>query len=393
MEIDDIIADEELRRTLFPVTAERVFMAHAGVAPLPKVSVDAIAEFCARGSRAAQENAWSTGQVLAARQTAARLLGCAAEEIALLGPTSLGLSLVANGIPWRAGEEVIYYPGDYPANVYPWTHLAELGVKPVALQPEQPGVIEWDLVEAQITPRTRLVSLASCNFLSGYRIDIDSIGRNLRRRGILFCVDGIQTLGAFPMSVEPVDFVCADSHKWMLGPCGAGIVYVSERHHELVRPTLLGSCNVVSPHFIAQSAIRFEHGARRYEPGALNLPGILGMGAALRLLLELGIERVGTRILNLRRALLEKLRPLGFETWLRPHDEGAGATESTHSGIVTVTHPTLDMKAVFKKLDRAGVTASLRQNSRGVTFVRFSPHFYNTFEEIDRIADVLSDYA
>lgn len=385
MEIKTVIGDESLRREMFPVCAERIFMAHAGVCPLPKAAVDAMNEFCARGSAAAQENAWSNGQVLRARQVAARLIGADADEIALLGPTALGLSLVANGIPWRRGDEVVFYPDDYPSNVYPWMSLAERGAKPVALRAERHGVITRDVVGRALTQRTRLVSLASCNFLSGYRIDVDGIGKLLHERGILFCVDGIQTLGAFPMSVEHVDFLSADSHKWLLGPMAAGIVYVKRDHQEMLRPSLLGAWNVVSPGFVAQDSIRYESSARRYEPGALNLPGIVGMLASMELLLGCGIDAIGERLLDLRGALLERLRGLEFRGILDGMDE---AHEGA-SGIVTVTHDGRDMKALFKHLDANGVTASLRQDRGGTMYIRFSPHFYNTVEEVERVAALM----
>lgn len=385
MTIDNMLASESTRNREFPVTGARVFLAHAGVCPLPRVACDAISEFCRRGSEHAQENGWANGQVLAARQAGARLIGCSSEEIALLGPTSLGLSLVANGISWESGDEVVYYRDDYPANVYPWTDLERLGVRPICLRPERPGAITWETVENAITPRTRLVTLATCNFLSGYRVDVEYIGHQLRQRGILFCLDAIQTLGAFPLSVRDVDFLSADSHKWMLGPAGAGIVYIRKECQEFLRPSLLGSWNVQSPDFVAQDRIDFEPGGRRYEPGMLNLPGIIGMTAALRLLDTAGIDQIAARILKLRRELLDRILPLGF------HIYGAGEDdpESAHSGIITVGHAGRDLKSVAKALEDEQITVSCRQNRAGEVFLRFSPHFYNTIEEFDRVAEVL----
>ena len=156
--------------------------------------------------------------------------GAARAGIALLGPTSLGLSLVANGLDWEQGDEVICYLDDYPANVYPWTQLERFGVRPVFLKPGQPGRITPELVAGAMTNRTRLVALASCHFFSGYRIDVDAIGRVAHEGGALFCLDAIQSLGAFPVSVEQVDFLSADAHKWMLGPLTAGIFVVSREH-------------------------------------------------------------------------------------------------------------------------------------------------------------------
>jgi len=386
MRIDEVVENETLRREMFPVAAERIFMAHAGVCPLPKVAVDAMGKFCALGSTGAQENAWSNGQVPRARQVAARLIGADADEIALLGPTALGLSLVANGMPWREGDEVVFYPDDYPSNVYPWISLADRGVRPMALRAEQPGVITWEIVERALTKKTRLVSLASCNFLTGYRIDVDLIGKRLHERGILFCLDAIQTLGAFPTSVAHVDFLSADSHKWLLGPMAAGIVFVKREHQEMLRPSLLGAWNVVSPGFVAQESIRYEPSARRYEPGALNLPGIVGMAASMDLLLEIGIDAIGERLLKLHALLAGELQKFGFQGILKK----MGVSSEGTSGILTVTHPDKDMKALFKHLDTNGVTASLRQDRAGTFYIRFSPHFYNTEADVMRIGELLS---
>ncbi len=391
MTIDHIIQSEAIRRKEFPVVSETIFLAHAGVAPLPRIAADAIREFCDRGSVGAQENPWSWGKVQAARQSAAALLGCTPEEIALLGPTSLGVSLVANGIAWEPGDQVVYYRDDYPANVYPWTNLAEMGVEPVALAPRHHGVITWEVVEAALTPLTRLVALASCNFLSGYRIDVDTIGRNLRDRGILFSLDAIQTLGAFPTSVEHVDFLSADSHKWLLGPAAAGVFYVKKSRFEELRPSLLGSWNVVSPQFVAQDNIHFEDTARRYEPGMLNLPGIIGMGAAMDLLRKCGIQDIAKRLIHLHDALMERLVSVGFKPYIDEKLLLDSPENLWKSGIVTVTRPNSDFKALARTLEANRVVASYRQDRAGTAAIRFSPHFYNTEEEFDRLLPLLEE--
>ena len=162
------------------------------------------------------------------RQVSADLIGADKSEIALLGPTSLGLSLFANGITWRNGDEVVIYQDDYPSNVYPWMALSTQGVTIRRIRPESPGRITAELLERELSPRTRLVALASCHYLSGWRIDVDAIGSLLQQRGA-FSVDAIQTLGRF-LRVTSVDFLSADAHKWMLGPMAIGIVFVAKRN-------------------------------------------------------------------------------------------------------------------------------------------------------------------
>jgi len=379
-----LVLDEPARREAFPACKTQIFMAHAGVTVLPRAVADAMTEYIRRSCEQHQE----FGQVLAdvnlARRVSADFIGAHPDEIALLGPTSLGLSLFANGLPWREGDELICYADDYPANVYPWMELARRGVVVRYLHPERPGEITAELVEAALTERTRLVALASCNFLSGYSIDVDAIGRLLQGRGVLFSLDAIQTLGAGPLSVEHVDFLSADAHKWMLGPMAIGIVFVRREHFELLRPTLIGAWNVQSPNFIAQPEIAFQPTARRYEPGVLNITGVYGMRAALDLLAAAGMDRVRARILSLKAAATTPLRAAGFE-FLGPLD-GAAA-----SGITTFRHPERDMAALFKALEERNVVASLRFDRAGLQYIRLSPHFYNTLDEMARVVEILME--
>lgn len=381
-----MFASEEQRLEEFPVAREQIFMAHAGVTILPRRVVRVMQDYLEQSSLRMQEYPEAWRAVAEARGVAAKFIGAKASEISLLGPTSLGLSLVANGLTWRTGDEVVCYLDDYPANVYPWLDLQRQGVVVRFLQPEIPGAITPELVERALTSRTRLVALASCHFLSGFRIEIETIGRLLRERGILFCLDAIQTLGAFETRVDHVDFLSADAHKWMLGPMSAGIVYIREELQEQVRPTLLGSWNVRSPSFIAQPRIEFETGGRRYEPGALNISGILGMKAGLELLAEVGLERVSQRLLELKGCLLARLEPLGFRS--------LGPTEGTNaSGITTVCRDGKsreNLEICHRKLTEAGVVTSLRHDREGTAYLRFSPHYYNTEAEVDRAAAILA---
>lgn len=385
--LEALLTDEALRQREFPVITENLFLAHAGVTILPRRVAAAMQDHAEQSCLRMQEYPEAWRAVTETRVVAARLIGAKASEIALLGPTSLGLSLVAAGLDWQAGDEVVCYLDDYPANVYPWTDLARKGVQVRFLKPEQPGAITPALVEAALTPKTRLVALASCHFLSGWRLDIDAVGRLLRSRGVLFCLDAIQTVGAFPTTVEHVDFLSADSHKWMLGPMSAGIFYVRQELQEQLRPVLLGSWNVRSPRFIAQEEIAFEEGGRRYEPGVLNVNGLLGMKAGMELLLEVGIDAIAAQLLRLKRRLIERLTPLGFH--LLGPAEGPNA-----SGISTFWREPgtgQDLPEVFERLAAARIHPSLRHDRSGRALLRFSPHFYNTEAEMDRVADVIAE--
>jgi selenocysteine lyase/cysteine desulfurase len=378
----NLFPNEAERRAAFPVCEKKIFLAHAAVTVLPRCAADAMQRYVEIGATSHQENEQVWHDVKATRLLAAQLLGCDADEIALLGPTALGLSLFANGLDWHAGDEVVCYADDYPANVYPWLDLRRRGVIVRLLRPERPGEITPELVASVLTERTKLVALATANFFAGTRIDVDAIGQLLHARGILFAIDAIQTLGAFPFRATHVDFLSADAHKWLLGPCAIGIVMVKRQHFDRLRPTLLGAWNVFSPGFIAQEEIRFMPTAQRYEPGTPNFTGIYGMKAALELVLATGIDTIAARVLELKAVLLGHLDELGFEV--------IGPRTGSHAhAITTCRHPRADHAALHRKLAEQGIVCSLRQNRAGQEFLRFSPHFYNTETELERVAEAL----
>ncbi len=370
--------DEAFRLEEFPIARKRIFLSHASVTILPRRVVDALTTYSKAWSEDAPPFTEEVRLYNETRAAAANLIGAQANEIALLGPTTLGISLVANGIHWEPGDEIVCYQDDYPANVYPWMEKERLGVKIVYLQPEAPGRITPELVRDALTGKTRLVALASCHFLTGYRIDIDAIGRLLQERRILFSLDAIQTVGAFETNVRHVDFLSADSHKWMLGPMTAGIFCVREHRLEELRPTLLGAWNVRSPDFITQGEMSLMPSAQRYEPGVLNGFGLAGMRAAIDLLLEIGIPNISKRLLHLKAHLVNGLTAKGYRV-LEP-SEG-----ETASSITSCTDEDRDMEAVFKRLSENDIVTSLRRDRAGSTYVRFSPHFYNTVAELDRV--------
>jgi cysteine desulfurase/selenocysteine lyase len=382
--LTSILSDPDIRQRFFPISKSKIFMAHAAVTTLAGPVAEAMSELIRKCSADFPDFSEVLALIGQTRESAARLVQASPDEIALLGPTSLGLSLVANGIAWAPGDEVVCYLDDYPANVYPWINLREKGVVVRFIEPAQIGEITLEAVERTLTPKTKLVALASCSFISGFRIDVGAIGKVLRERGILFCLDAIQTLGAFPTTVEHVDFLSADAHKWLLGPMAIGIVYVRKELFDVCRPTLLGAWNIKAPGFISQNEIEFVESAQRYEPGVLNLPGVVGMKAAIDLLLEIGIDKVAERILSIRSRLVSGLAELGLTLLGDPQNP-------THlSGIITVSHPTRDIASLFKRLAENRVICSHRQDRQGKQYLRFSPHFYNTEDEVDRVLEVLN---
>ena len=383
MTVEEVLTNEELRQHEFPVAADKVFLAHAGVCPLPRRVREAMTRYIDAASLDDQETVVAGGLFREARTFAAKLLGAQMEEISLVGPTSLGLSFIANGFPLRKGDNVVIYQDDYPSNVYPWMPLAEKGVQVRLLNIRQYGRIRRIDVEGQVDEQTRLVALASCHFVSGYRIDLHAIGKFLKERRIAFCVDGIQTVGAFPTPAERVDFLAADSHKWLLGPCAAGIMFVRKSWQDQVRPSVYGWHNVRCPNYVAQDALVHPPDGRRYEAGTANLVGLAGLHAAMQMLLELGVENIARELLRKRAWLVPELQQKGYEVLY------ADAPPEAASGIVTFQRPGTDLAAVHEKLTAAKIITSLRGNREGNRYIRLSPHFYNTDAELNRVLELL----
>ena len=382
MTLNEILTNEELRRREFPVARDNIFLAHAGVCPLPHRVAAAVAACAAQGTLGDQE-AFMLHRLNDARKLTAQLLNCQSEEVALVGPTSLGLSLVAAGLNFRKGDNILIYHDDYPSNVYPWMALAAKGVQVRLINTRGLGVIRPVDVMGQVDENTRLVALASCHFISGYRLEHEAIGKYLRGHGILFCLDAIQTLGAFPTTMEYVDFLAADAHKWLLGPCGAGVLYVRREVQEKLNPPIYGWHNVRCPNFVAQDKIEFRNDATKYEAGTHNLLGIVGLIASLELVSEIGLKNIAAELLRKRALLVPALQAKGFTVL------NADAKPENASGIATFFQPGKDLAPLHKKLADAGVIASLRSDRKGQSYIRLSPHFYNTDAELQRVLELL----
>ena len=377
-----VLDQPEERARLFPVTRDGIFLAHAAVAPISGPAQVAMDRWSAEAAAGRQESDAVWLGVRQTREVAAKFLGCSWDEVSLLGPTALGLGLVAQGISWKEGDEVVYDPLDYPANVYPWMDLIRRGVRPVPL-PRKPGEeIRWETLRPVMTAKTRLVSLATAHYLSGQQPELAVIGPELKARGVLLCLDAIQTLGVLPTAWEEADFLAADAHKWMLGPVGAGVFMVRQRARQQLLPPLLGSWNVVSPDFLAQPKIMMEEGGRRYEPGSLNLPGIEGMRASLELLQELGPDEVSAHALALAQRVREGAREKGFAIY--------GEQKKNENRVITsLRGPSGGWDKTKRRMEEEGIRLSWRKEHGGETLLRVSPHASNTAAEIDHFLEVL----
>jgi selenocysteine lyase/cysteine desulfurase len=383
MTLSEILSNEDLRREEFPVARDKIFLAHAGVCPLPRRVVAAVSEYAQEAATGDQEKFVYPGILDEGRKVGAQLLNCQPDEVAFVGPTSLGLSLIASGLNLRKRDNILIYFEDYPSNVYPWMALAEKGIEVRLMNTRGLGVIRPKDVLGQVDENTRLVALASCHFISGYRLDFQTIGASLHERGILFCLDAIQTLGAFPTTMEHVDFLAADAHKWLLGPCGAGLLYVRRSLQERLTPPIYGWHNVRCPDYVAQEQIVFRRGGQKFEAGTHSLMGIVGMLAALEMMREIGLENVSQELLRKRKRIVPALQAKGCAVL------NADVAEENASAIISFDLPGKDIAQVHQKLSDANIVTSLRVDRSGKKYIRLSPHFYNTDAELDRVIELL----
>jgi selenocysteine lyase/cysteine desulfurase len=257
-------------------------------------------------------------------------------------------------------------------------NLASRGVT-LSTVPSRDGRILLDDIVAAIDNRTRLVSLSSVEYASGFRNDLEAIGQLCRERGIFFFVDAIQSLGVLPLDVQqtPIDALAADGHKWLLGPEGAGIFYMRREWVQRLHTVGVGWNSVIGSHDFGKIDFRLKPHAGRWESGTLNVAGIHALGASLDFLLSLGIGAIGERVLELTDYLCERaLRPgLGVYSSRRVGEQ---------SGIVSLLVPGEDPRALVRRSKTEGIII----NHRGGR-IRVSPHCYNTFAEIDRLVDSL----
>ncbi|MEM9251645.1 MAG: aminotransferase class V-fold PLP-dependent enzyme [Planctomycetota bacterium] len=372
---------ETLRRR-YPATGELAFLNHAAVAPISADAADKLRWYADQASSKAYVGAGWYREIERVRRLAAELIGAdtAGDEIAFVPNTSTGLALVAQGLAWRPGDRVVITDVEYPANRYPWEHLSRThGVEMVEVAQRADWRIGVEDVLAAINEKTRVVSLSSVQFASGHRIDLRLVADAVHAVGGYLCVDGIQSVGVLPVDVraEGIDFLAADGHKWLLGPEGAGIFYCRRGLIERLTPAVVGWLNMVDAENYLDYRYEFRQDAKRFEPGTWNVPGVLALGASMRLLLDTGIDAVWDEVSALTTRACDGLASKGYSV-VTPRDE-----PSERSGIVVFEKPGAtagEHRKIANDLEREGVIVALRGGR-----LRVSPHAYNTAEDVDRL--------
>ncbi len=363
----------DLRREC-PVTNRWAYFDHAAVAPLTERARRALIEYADElAGNGVVNDPERVRRIEAVRRQAALLLNADPVDIAFIKNTSEGIGIVAEGLRWRDGDNVVTAEDEYPANLYPWMNLSERGVE-LRRVPSRDGRIVVDDLRSAIDGRTRLVSLSFVEYASGFRNNLFAVGQMCREKGVLFFVDAIQGLGILPIDVQqmPIDFLAADGHKWLLSCEGAGLYWIRRELVEQLHPVGIGWNSVIGSRNFNHLEFRLKPNAGRWESGSPNAAGILALGASLELLLAVGIAALGERVLYLTDYLCERCRQAGVRVY-------SSRLPGEASGIVSLVLDG-DVRAMVQRCREAGIVVNQRAGR-----LRVSPHAYNTTEELDRL--------
>ncbi len=366
----------------FPLDDELIYLNHAGVGPWPARTAQAVSAFAAVNARrgAAEYPQW-LHEEQRLREQLARLVGTPdPEDIALVKNTSEGLSLVAHGLLWRPGDNVVINDLEFPSNRMAWESLAErYGVEIRDVSIENADDPEGALIAA-MDEHTRVLPVSAVQYGNGLRMDLARLGEACNDLGVLYCVDAIQILGALPFDAEAIgaDFVIADGHKWMLGPEGLGVFYARPAAREALTLRQYGWHMAEALGDFDRKEWEPADSARRFEAGSPNMLGIHALAASLSLFEEIGMHEVGRRVMTNAATLLERIDAEPRLSAVTPHED------ERHAGIVTFQVANADPERLLTRLRADGIPCAARAGG-----IRFSPHFYNTTEQLQRAVDAV----
>jgi selenocysteine lyase/cysteine desulfurase len=368
-------------RALFPITERAIYLNHAAVSPPPIPTIEAVKsqlrDVAENGSL--NYRSWIAVKEQA-RKLAAEMIGARTEQIAFMRNTSDGLSTVANGLQWSPGDNLVTFRKEFPSNVYPWLRLRDAFGVEVRMCEERDGRIDLNELIGLIDSKTRVVAISQVQYASGFRADLERIGRAARAHDALLVVDVIQAMGVMSTSVEAelIDVAAAAGHKWLLTPEGVGLLYLSNRARERLQPTLVGWISVPNPEDYDNFEQGWNRGALAWETGTGPSALIHGLEASLKLLVEIGVGRIANHLEQLTDYLCERLHG-------RDYQIVSSRNASEKSQILCVRHQAgLSSMALYTHLKTRNIITAPRGDR-----LRVAPHLYNTFEDIDELVKAL----
>lgn len=368
-------------RSQFATTETYAYLNSAAVAPPPKAAIDAVLFQLEDAAVYAglRFGAWVDTKKRC-RSLMAQILGCRDEQLAFIRNTSDGFASIANGLEWKAGQNIVSFADEFPANFYAWRNVRDRHGVELRLAPERDGRIDLDELISLIDADTRLVAISSVQFASGFRSDLARIAEAARKVDALFCVDLIQGLGAHAYDLPSlgVDAACGASHKWLCAPEGIGYIYLSDRARELITPTLVGWVSVEDAWDFADREQNYKPNALAWETGTGPSALFYGLEASLKLLIEADLKKVEAYLDELSEYLCERIASKDYEIL-------SSRKEGERSAIVCVRHKGgLTPNEIADRLEQEKVLVSPRLDR-----IRIAPHFFNNKEDIDRLIDAL----
>jgi len=368
-------------RSLFPITNRAIYLNHAAVSPLPTPTVEAIESQLkdVRDNGSINFRSWIAVKERA-RSLLAELLGARPEQVAFMRNTSDSLSTVANGLDWRTGQNVVTFRREFPANIYPWLRLRDIFGVEVRMCEERNGRVDMEELENLVDENTRVIAISHVQFASGFRANLERLGRIARKRDALLVVDVIQSLGVLPLNVEAelVDVAAGASHKWLLGPEGVGYLYLSDRARERLQPTLVGWTSVPNPEDYNNFDQEWNTGTLAWETGTGPTALIYGLNASLELLKANGTEAIAAYLETLTDYLCQNLSSRNYRV-ISTRDLGQ------KSQIVCIQHRGgASAMHLYSQLKSNNIITAPRGDR-----LRIAPHIYNSLDEIDRLVSAL----
>lgn len=368
-------------RELFPITKRYNYLNHAAVSPLPLPTLHAIETQL----KDVQENGSVNFQDWLdtkeeARRLLAGLLGARPEQVAFMRNTSDALSTVANGLTWRHGDNVVTFRGEFPSNIYPWARIRDAFGVEFRMCEERDGRVDFGDLSKLINQNTRVVAISHVQFASGFRSDLERLGRLVRQHDALLVVDTIQALGVVPIDVEAelVDVAAGASHKWLLAPEGVGYLYLSDRARERIQPTLVGWISVPNPEDFQNFEQGWNEGTLAWETGTGQASLLYGLKASLELLTALGLPQTARYLEELTDHLCDRLQS-------RPYLVVSSRLAGEKSQIVCIRPASgMSAMALYVHLKKRNIITAPRGDR-----LRIAPHVYNTPEEIDALVEAL----
>ena len=374
--------DIEQVRQLFPLIKNGIiYLNHASTAPVSSLVRERMCELMKEKSESKIDDYQSFLKVYEeTKNLLAKLINTNPDRIALIDNTSNGINILATGIEWKSGDRILLNDIEFPANVYPFMNLKRFGVEVDFVRSKNGIVTAEDLIE-NVKPDTKLISVSFVQFLSGYKIEIEKLGKFCRDRNIIFCVDGIQGIGAMNFDVQKfyVDFLSCGTQKWLFGAQGLAFIYLTEELQRKINPAYLGWLSVENAWDLLNYKMELKSTANVFQGGTLNTLGIYIFNTSLKLLNNFGFDKIEERVVANTKYLRERLNEIGISCLI---DE---VGENYLSGITTFKVD--DSEKLFKFLEDKKIVCSLREG-----YIRLSPHFYNTFEDIDVVTNLIQEF-